>query len=255
MAHVRLTEARGFECKSHHLVMFGGAGGQHACSIAKTLGITRIIIPRYSSILSAHGMALADVVTETTEPAAFTVTGNRDTQEIEKRQAALVANARKELEKQGFPDDRIECETYLNCRYHGTSTQLMIEKPEDGNYESKFFEEHKREFGFNLENRNILVDDIRVRAVGKSLGAETRSPYADFKQADKRDADVSSLEKKDVYFDGIGWKETVLVPLESLKDGEQVHGPAIIYDKTQTLLIEPGHTVSVSRLRLETAWI
>lgn len=38
-----LTEARGYETAGHNLVMFGGAGGQVACAIAKTLGIKRTL--------------------------------------------------------------------------------------------------------------------------------------------------------------------------------------------------------------------
>ena len=201
--------------------MFGGAGGQHACSIATTLGIKRIIIPRLSSLLSAYGMALADVVREATEPAAFTVSNNKDNDEISKRMNALVQKAEDDLRSQGFPDDRISSETYLNCRYHGTSTQLMIEQPTDGNHEKKFFDEHKREFGFNLEKRDILVDDIRVRAVGKSLGAETRSPYKDYEEVEKKRYE-GGKEKKSVYFDGEGWLNTAVVPLRDLKPGHQV---------------------------------
>lgn len=46
-----LTEARGFETASHHLACFGGAGGQHACNVAASLGISRIVVHNYSSIL------------------------------------------------------------------------------------------------------------------------------------------------------------------------------------------------------------
>jgi hypothetical protein len=42
------------------LASFGGAGGQHACEIAQILGIETVLIHRYSSILSAYGLALAD---------------------------------------------------------------------------------------------------------------------------------------------------------------------------------------------------
>lgn len=45
---------------SRRLASFGGAGGQHACEIARLLGIKTILIHRYSSILSAYGLALAD---------------------------------------------------------------------------------------------------------------------------------------------------------------------------------------------------
>ena len=217
-----LTEARGFECASHHLVMFGGAGGQHACSIAMTLGIRRIIIPRLSSLLSAYGMALADVVCEMTEPAAFILSNAKDQEAISSRMSALVHKAELDLRSQGFPPDRVSSESYLNCRYHGSSTQLMIETPQDGDYEKTFFEEHKREFGFNLSERSILVDDIRVRAVGKSVGQETRSPYKDFDEAKRRSCNIGRFEKKKVYFDGPGWIDTAVVPLQELSRGEQV---------------------------------
>ena len=167
-------------------------------------------------------MALADVVREMTEPAAFTVSNNKDNEKISSRTAALVEKAEADLLSQGYPKDRISTETYLNCRYSGSSTQLMIEEPKDGDYEKRFFDEHKREFGFNLSKRNILVDDIRVRATGKSVGQATRSPYKDFEEAGKREYDRSSVENKKVYFDGPGWMDTAVVPLRQLKSGEQV---------------------------------
>ena len=63
-----LSEGRGYETSAHNLVCFGGAGGQHATAIARDLGIKRVLIHRFSSILSAYGMALADVVVELQEP-------------------------------------------------------------------------------------------------------------------------------------------------------------------------------------------
>jgi 5-oxoprolinase (ATP-hydrolysing) len=225
--------------------MFGGAGGQHACSIAKTLGIRRIIVPRYSSLLSAHGMALADVVREVQEPAAYTISGGQSNSEISSRLKGLVKRAVADLQSQGFSEDRIGVETYLNCRYHGTSTKLMIETPEDGDYEKRFFDDHKREFGFNLEKRDILVDDLRVRATGRSVSAETRSPYADFEEMKKAQVDRARFSSKEVFFDGPhdGWQTSALIPLKDLEAGSQVAGPAIIFDETQTLLVEPGHIV------------
>ena len=63
-----LTQARGFNPKNHILDVFGGAGAQHACSIARDLGIRKILIHKYCGILSAYGMGLADVVHEAEEP-------------------------------------------------------------------------------------------------------------------------------------------------------------------------------------------
>lgn len=50
-----LTEARGFEITAHNLAVFGGAGGQHACEIAENLGISKVVMHKYSSLLSAYG--------------------------------------------------------------------------------------------------------------------------------------------------------------------------------------------------------
>jgi 5-oxoprolinase (ATP-hydrolysing) len=35
------------------LACFGGAGGQHACAIANSLGISSVFVPKYAGILSA----------------------------------------------------------------------------------------------------------------------------------------------------------------------------------------------------------
>jgi 5-oxoprolinase (ATP-hydrolysing) len=63
-----LTQAKGFNPKNHILDIFGGAGAQHACSIARDLGIRKIYIHKYCGILSAYGLGLADVVHEAEEP-------------------------------------------------------------------------------------------------------------------------------------------------------------------------------------------
>jgi Hydantoinase/oxoprolinase len=59
-----LTQARGFDASQHVLACFGGAGGQHACAIARQLGMQTVFVHRYASILSAVGMGLASVVRE-----------------------------------------------------------------------------------------------------------------------------------------------------------------------------------------------
>lgn len=63
-----LTQGRGFNPKNHILDVFGGAGAQHACAIAKGLGISKVYIHQHCGILSAYGLGLADVVQEKEEP-------------------------------------------------------------------------------------------------------------------------------------------------------------------------------------------
>lgn len=63
-------QAKGHDTSQHILAVFGGAGGQHACAIARALGMQTVIVHKYAGILSAFGMALADVVHEAQEPCA-----------------------------------------------------------------------------------------------------------------------------------------------------------------------------------------
>lgn len=53
-----LTTMKGYDVTKHALSTFGGAGPQHCCAIAKSLGIKEIYISKYSGILSAYGLSL-----------------------------------------------------------------------------------------------------------------------------------------------------------------------------------------------------
>ncbi|MEX2288466.1 MAG: hydantoinase/oxoprolinase family protein, partial [Planctomycetaceae bacterium] len=57
----KISVAKGYDPADYVLATFGGAGGQHACAIAKELGIQQILIHPYAGILSAYGIGLADV--------------------------------------------------------------------------------------------------------------------------------------------------------------------------------------------------
>ncbi len=69
------TQGKGYDTAGHRLACFGGAGGQHACAVARSLGMSQVLVHRYSGILSAYGLALADVVHEAQEPCALTYQG------------------------------------------------------------------------------------------------------------------------------------------------------------------------------------
>ncbi|KAF5391087.1 hypothetical protein D9757_003135 [Collybiopsis confluens] len=250
-----LTEARGYESASHNLVVFGGAGGQHGTAIATALGISRILVPKFSSILSAYGMALADVVAEAQEPSSSVLETRQGADnsapfyDLRARANTLINRAVDTLLEQGFAEDQITTELSYNCRFQGTSTTLMIREPEGGDagFITSFLNQHQQMFGFTLQDRVIHVDDVRVRGVGQSLGMELGSPYKEFEELKKRDANVQkSCQKKRVYFDFDGWLDTAVVPLNKLEPGEQVSAPAIIFDETQTILVEPGYVATAT---------
>lgn len=77
---------------------------------------------------------------------------------------------------QGFEREQIYCEYFLNMRYDRTDcAQMCSSSPKDakensprmGDFLKVFVENYRREFGFTLPERKIIVDDLRVRGVGK----------------------------------------------------------------------------------------
>ena len=170
-----ITEARGFETRQHNLAVFGGAGGQHACEIASSLGIKRVIIHKYSSILSAYGIALAEVVQEAQEPSSE-ILFDEALLKLERRILILKESVTRSLLSQGVPSDTINYELYLNLRYHGTNTNFMIRQPKDGNWRASLEATHLRELSFSFSHdHKVIVDDVRVRGVGKGENYTTDS--------------------------------------------------------------------------------
>ncbi len=271
-----ISVMRGFDIKEHALACFGGAGGQHACSIARELGISKIFIHRFSGILSAYGMGLADIVVEKQEPSAHVLPENKENdvfKNLLKNLKKLSSDAKTELLAQGYKAEQIEIKRYLNLRYQGTDTALMISEPDEvlnydtGNtncelgisessselqknttkfpdYVSAFRQTYLREFGFDLTGREIIVDDLRVRAVAKSPGLQ-KYPLA------KKDGTPGALEQTKCYFmsesSGCGaWQETPIYRLENLGAGQQLRGPVIVMQNTSTILVEPGCSAEIT---------
>lgn len=239
-----LTEARGYAAHKHILSAFGGAAGQHACSIAKTLGIKTILIHRFSSVLSAYGMSLSDRVFEKQEPSSDTFDKEDTEAKLRSRMENLVKDVRKQLEDAGFEEKYIVVEEYLNLRYDGTDTSLMTRIPTDGWIERSSFETtYKQEFGFVLKNKSIIVDDIRVRGIGKSFSTLGPSVFEQAEKLDFKPVDGSKAERASVYFEETGRVDTPVFQIQQLNEGDLIEGPALVIDDTQTVVVDPAPVV------------
>src|ERR1700722_11344297 len=97
----RISVMRGYDVSSYTLQCFGGAGGQHACQVADSLGMTRVFIHPFAGILSAYGMGLADQIVMRHEAAEFEL-DVLGVQDARRRAVRLQADACAELEAQGL---------------------------------------------------------------------------------------------------------------------------------------------------------
>jgi 5-oxoprolinase (ATP-hydrolysing) len=247
----QLTEAKGHILSSHRLVSFGGAGGQCAVQVAMVLGIKEVLIHRYSSVLSAYGMALADVVEESQQPCTMEFVES-NVGELNERFVSLKNGTAEKLTAQGFDKDSIVFEEYLNLRYQGTESGIMVPRTDEG-FLKTFQNLHFREFGFLFDSKPVLVDDIRVRASGKVRQRYDEPVDAQLVRLHQEGQFIEPDPKRLKFVKEIYWKvngklksvPTEIYRLEDMKVGTFIHGPAIIADGTQTNIVPPGSVVTV----------
>ncbi|SPP75055.1 5-oxoprolinase [Drosophila guanche] len=244
-----LTQSRGLDTANHVLSCFGGAGGQHACAIASNLGIAKVVVHKYAGILSAYGMALADVVQELQEPSGLEFSDGNG-QQLKERLDALSQQCRAKLADQGFR--RIELEPFLHLRYEGTDGALMCaptgakdstaQSPllsAYGDFHATFLERYRTEFGFVLQNRRIIVDDIRIRGMGKN---ET-PPESEIKRSSEITPPAEGTSR--IHFDQ-GSFDAPIYLTRNLLAGHQIAGPAVLIDQLSTIIVEPECGVQVT---------
>ncbi|MCI5114410.1 MAG: 5-oxoprolinase, partial [Candidatus Electrothrix sp. AX1] len=227
----------GFDIREHVLAVFGGAGAQHACSVARILGIRKVVVHRFSGILSACGMGMADTTVDRRQPAAAEL-GSKSLQTMRDELARLRAATEQELLDQGILRERITSQCFLNLRYAGTDTALMIEEPNDGDYGAAFQAVYQREFGFTLRDRAVLIDDCRVRSAGQAGRVEKQSvPEAEAPPVQQARVRVWFTE---------GERDTPLYRMDTLLAGHAIPGPAILIQDTATIVVEPDCTARIS---------
>jgi len=96
---------------------------------------------------------------------------------LKSRLDKLSADVKAQLIEQGFTDDRIKFERKLNMRFDGTDTAIMVLEKEgqgESSFEEEFKKQYKAEFGFLLEEKNIVIDDVKVCT--RSIRWTTLSP-------------------------------------------------------------------------------
>ncbi|MEZ6054545.1 MAG: hydantoinase/oxoprolinase family protein [Planctomycetaceae bacterium] len=134
--------------QNYVLVTFGGAGGQHACAIARPLDMRQILIHPYAGVLSAYGIGLADVRRHR-EVSVLKRLTPETLQGLEEVFDDLVTSAIEDVIREEVPSDRIgEPLRSLDLRYEGIESSINIPQPDNGDYASAYEVLHEQMFGY-----------------------------------------------------------------------------------------------------------
>ncbi|WP_113701953.1 hydantoinase/oxoprolinase family protein [Nonomuraea lactucae] len=231
-----LTVEHGVEPRDFALVAFGGAGAMHAAFIARELGVSEVVIPRFPGAFSAWGMLEADVRRDLTHP-YFRQQDALDGADMAGRFAALAAEALDALAEQGVPADRRRVEHAVDMRYEGQDYTLTIPLRAAGEpagpgflpeISARFAEAHTGRYGHATPEAAVEFVMLRSTGLGSFPRAAAGVPAAHGEAAPA---------VRDVIFDGAAHATPVL--RRAALDGE-LTGPAIVVEETATTVIPPG---------------
>lgn len=208
--------------------------------------MSNIFVHKYAGILSAYGMALADVVHEAQEPLGLEYS-KENIEAIKSRLDALSKQCERKLTEHGFESNYIKLEPYLHLRYESTDTALMCTPetkkrnpdnvfiPNYGDFFATFINRYETEFGFVITGRNVIVDDIRVRGCGKTI-----TPKEKMLRSTSNSYNIKVENFTNVYFDGMGLTHCQIILYSELQYGHIIPGPTLLIDDLSTIVIEPN---------------
>lgn len=228
----KISVQRGYDVTRYALNCFGGAGGQHACLVADALGMTKVLIHPFSSLLSAYGMGLADI-RATREQAIELPFGTKALAALERTAKRLGKEATAEVVGQGVPAAKTKLIVRAHIRYAGTDTALTVNAGALPAMQRAFEKAHKARFGFIDRNKDMVIEAVSVEAVGG--GAKFNE-----KAVRRSSTPLPKPAKKTKFFSAGKWHQANVFTRDQLKVGSKVKGAAIIIEPHQTIVVEPG---------------
>lgn len=230
----KISLQRGYDVSDYTLCCFGGAGGQHACLIAETLGMQRVFIHPFAGVLSAYGMGLADV--RVLKEKAVEA-------KLDEQSLSLLEQILEELEAQGQADLNVEAQNTqveeiqvfrrVHLRYEGTDTALVVDFADVGTMRQQFEEAHQQQYGFMSSEKQLIVEAVSVEVVNQTSKPEEPIIARWTREMPKPVAMIQMYSRQK-------WHETFVFKRENLQPGDCISGPALIIETTGTNVIEPN---------------
>ena len=237
----------GKDARDFVLVPFGGAGGIYAGYVAKDAGISRILFPRYPSVLSALGMLMTDIRFDRSRTLVARAADVKP-QFISTAFAALADEVGREIAaEQGF-SGATHYEFSADLRYVGQAYEINVRLPHEqpdftpdiGALCQLFHEEHRRLYGQCSPQEPVEFVNLRVGLIGGVERAELRQLAATVPKP------ALANRTRTVMFDTeTGQLECPVFSRDEMCVDQQLTGPAIIEESGSSFALHPGDVMTV----------
>ena len=232
----KISLQRGYDLTEYTLCCFGGAGGQHACLLAESLGMQQIFIHPYAGVLSAYGIGLADI---------RIIKQKSIESELKPELLTFLKQVITDLETEGkreLETGEITASYQLNLKYIGTDSTLTVNFAEDVEKMRREFEEqHLKRYGFRQENKPLIVELIIVEIIQTM---ETPEEQIKTRINEAQPTPINTVE----IYTGNQWYNSPIFERDKLQPGDSIIGPALIIDSTGSNVIERGWKAQFTNL-------
>jgi 5-oxoprolinase (ATP-hydrolysing) len=241
----RISVRKGYDPKEYALVAFGGAGAQHACGVARRLGVETIVVPQDAALLSAVGIGSA--VMERFVEKQILKPLDQFEEELESLLAQLARRAVEMVAREGVPESQIIVRRVMvNMRLAGQESSLSVDYDANAALADGFRETYTAVYGHFPAGRPIEVESIRLVASSEPEAAATAPrPVQVLKPRPRRHARA--------YLEG-RWQRVPIYDREGLAPGTGIDGPALVFELHSVTVVEGDwrvQTDSVGALVIE----
>ena len=236
-----VTVQRGLDPRRFAMIVAGGAGPIHAVPIARELGITRLLVPRESSVFCAAGMLLSDLKHSYVRTCAM-VGSLVDFQRIRDCLAEMASLARSTFQEEQVEESSIELKFSADLRYVGQFNEVEVTGLEDGVIDDakwqtlvqNFHALHDERYGYAMPEAEVELINVRLLATGLT-------PKPLNRKQDMQDEDASHAIKgeRQAWFDD-EMKSVPVYDAIALAPGNLLSGPAIVEQPTTTIVVPKG---------------
>ena len=242
----RVSVECGYDPRSYILVPFGGAGPLHACAIAESLGMKKILVPLHPGVLSALGLLMADITSDASQ--GLLSTAEELLHNPERLRNSI--NQLKPIVLSRLDSDagEVQLDCSLDLRYSGQSYELTVPVglpvvPENIRVSIEAFHSaHQMRYGYSAPELPVESVAVRLRAtvtrekVIPRPATPTAPPF-----------DITQASRAPVYFTADGPMSVPVVKRDALVEGCTFGGPALIVQFDSTVLMPPGWDAEVDQ--------
>ena len=227
----KISVQRGYDVSDYALSCFGGAGGQHACLVADSLGIKQIHLHQYAGVLSAYGIGLADSST-INDLAVELALDEEIINSLSISFKELENSGKKELISQNLNEKLFVYFDRVYLRYKDSDSSLAVRFDDYKSMKSSFENTHKARFGFISPEKTLIIESIQVEV-------SCQSEQFDLEEIPIQALKTKTLTSNDVFIGG-ETQQTIFYNRSDIASNDLIFGPAVIIESTSTIVIEPG---------------